>query len=220
MSHFISREYPSTRLTRSRQAFWSRVLVAENTLTPADLIWPVFVPAGKGIREPIKTLPGVCRLSIDELLKDLKVPVELGVPAVALFPGIHVSLKTDDGEEALNPNNILCEAIRAIKAAHLNICVIWDVPLDPYTSHGHDGVLVDGKVHNDRTVDILRQQALVLATSGADVIAPSDMQDGRIAAIRTDLEAANFTNTLTLSYALKYASQFYGPFRDAVTFTI
>ncbi len=208
--------YPALRMRRTRRHDWSRRLVAENSLSPADFIWPVFVIEGENKREAVASMPGVERLSVDLLVKAAKEAAGLCIPVIALFPQTPASLKSDDGREALNPDNLVCRAVRAIKAAVPEIGVLCDVALDPYTSHGHDGVLRNGDVHNDATVEILVQQSLVQVAAGCDIIAPSDMMDGRIGAIRTGLEQAGHHNTLLMAYAAKYASAFYGPFRDAV----
>ncbi|QCI80128.1 porphobilinogen synthase [Hankyongella ginsenosidimutans] len=209
--------YPATRLRRSRRHAWSRALVAETRLTPADLIWPLFVIEGKDAREPVASLPGVERLSVDLAAQAAKDARDLGIPAVALFPNTPAHLRDATGREALNPDNLMCRAVKAIKDAAPEIGVITDVALDPYTSHGHDGLLgPDGDIANDATVAVLVEQALLQARAGADVIAPSDMMDGRIAAIRAALEADDRPNVQIMSYAAKYASAFYGPFRDAV----
>jgi porphobilinogen synthase len=208
--------YPAIRMRRLRRHDWTRRLVAENTLSPADFIWPVFVIEGENKREPITSMPGVERLSVDLLVTAAKEAHALGIPVIALFPQTPVALKTDDGREATNSGNLVCRAVRAIKAEVPQIGVLCDVALDPYTDHGHDGVLRDGDVHNDATVDILVQQALVQVAAGCDIIAPSDMMDGRIGAIRAALEKNGDHNTLLMAYAAKYASAFYGPFRDAV----
>ena len=208
--------YPALRMRRTRRHDWSRRLVAENSLSPADFIWPVFVIEGENKREAVASMPGVERLSVDLVVKAAKEAAGLGIPVIALFPQTPASLKSDDGREALNPDNLVCRAVRAIKAAVPEIGVLCDVALDPYTSHGHDGVLRNGDVHNDATVEILVQQSLVQVAAGCDIIAPSDMMDGRIGAIRTGLEQAGHHNTLLMAYAAKYASAFYGPFRDAV----
>ncbi|HEY1877635.1 MAG TPA: porphobilinogen synthase [Rhizomicrobium sp.] len=208
--------YPHIRMRRLRRHDWTRRLVAENTLSPADFIWPVFVIDGENRREPVASMPGVERLSVDLVAKAAKEAAGLGIPVIALFPQTPVSLKTDDGREALNKDNLVCRAVRAIKAAVPEIGVLCDVALDPYTSHGHDGLLLDGDVHNDATVAMLVQQSLVQVEAGCDIIAPSDMMDGRIGAIRAALEKADHHNTLLMAYAAKYASAFYGPFRDAV----
>ena len=209
--------FPHTRLRRTRVAPWSRALHAENTLTPADLIWPIFVTEGKGVVEPIKTMPGVNRLSVDKLGAAAKEAASLGIPCVALFPNTQADRRTEMGEEALNPDNLVCRAIKALKDAEPGLGVLTDVALDPYTSHGHDGLLHDdGRILNDATVDILVGQALNQARAGCDVIAPSDMMDGRVAAIRAGLEGEGFDLVQIMAYAAKYASAFYGPFRDAV----
>ena len=209
-------EFPYTRLRRTRSAEWSRRLVAENELRPQDLIWPCFVLDGSGVSEEINHMPGVSRYSIDLLLPQVERALELGVPAIALFPCTDPSLKDASGSEALNPDNLVCRAIRAIKGTFPEMGVICDVALDPYTDHGHDGILVDGYVHNDQTLEVLVTQSLVQAEAGCDILAPSDMMDGRIGAIRENLEENGFVNTMILAYSAKYASNFYGPFRDAV----
>jgi porphobilinogen synthase len=208
--------YPALRLRRLRRFDWTRRLVAENTLSPADFIWPVFVIEGDNKREPVSSMPGVERLSVDLLVTAAKEAAGLGIPVIALFPQTPAGLKTEDGREALNSDNLVCRAVRAIKSAVPEIGVLCDVALDPYTSHGHDGLLRDGDVHNDATVEMLVQQSLVQTAAGCDIIAPSDMMDGRIGAIRATLEKAGHHNTLLMAYAAKYASAFYGPFREAV----
>jgi porphobilinogen synthase len=208
--------YPATRLRRARAADWRRRLVRESVLTPDDLILPLFIIEGNGVRESVASLPGVARLSIDEAVKAAKEAHGLGVPAVALFPVVDPGLKDDAGTDALNPDNLVCRTVKAIKAALPDIGLICDVALDPYTTHGHDGLIIDGDVANDPTVGALVRQALILTDAGCDVVAPSDMMDGRIGAIRAALEGAGHANTMILSYAVKYASSFYGPFRDAV----
>ena len=209
--------YPAVRHRRTRASAWSRRLHAETVLTPADLIWPLFIAEGQGVEEPIAALPGVSRWSVDGIVARGREARDLGIPCVALFPNTPGHLRTDDGAEALNPDNLMCRAIRALKDAVPEVGVLTDVALDPYTTHGHDG-LVDaaGYVVNDATADALVQQALNQARAGSDVIAPSDMMDGRIGAIRAALEGEGFANTQIMSYAAKYASAFYGPFRDAV----
>ena len=210
--------YPATRLRRTRASAWSRALHRETVLTPADLIWPLFVTEGAGDEEPIDSLPGVSRWSVDLVVERAKEAVALGIPCLALFPNTQAERRTADGKEALNPDNLMCRAIRAIKqACGEDIGVLTDVALDPYTSHGQDG-LIDGAgyVLNDATVEVLIGQSLNQAAAGADVIAPSDMMDGRIGAIRAALEGAGHANVQIMSYAAKYASAFYGPFRDAV----
>jgi porphobilinogen synthase len=208
--------FPATRMRRLRRHDWSRRLVAESTLSPADFIWPLFVIEGENKREPVASMPGVERLSIDLAAAAAKGAAAVGIPVIALFPHTDPRLKSEDGREATNAHNLICRAVRAIKSAVPEVGVLCDVALDPYTTHGHDGVLKDGYVANDESVDILVQQALVQAEAGCDIIAPSDMMDGRIGAIREALEKNGFTNTMIMAYAAKYASAFYGPFRDAV----
>jgi len=203
-------------MRRNRRTDWSRRLVAENRLSVDDLIWPIFVHDGTGKRTAVPSMPGVERLSVDLLADAVGEAVELGIPAVAIFPATDPAVKTPDGDEALNANNLVCRSVRAIKTAGLPIGVFCDVALDPYTTHGHDGLLRGGQIVNDPTVDVLCKQAVVQAQAGCDVIAPSDMMDGRVAAIRKALDAAGFAQVQILAYAAKYASGFYGPFRDAV----
>lgn len=210
--------YPLTRLRRTRASAWSRTLHRENILTPADLIWPLFITSGEGVEEPIASLPGVLRWSVDLIAARAQEAVALGIPVVALFPNTPHDLRSADGAEAHNPDNLMCRAIRAIKAACGDtLGVLTDVALDPYTSHGQDGLVDEaGYVLNDETVAALVDQAVNQARAGADIIAPSDMMDGRIHAIRQALEMNGFPNVQIMSYAAKYASAFYGPFRDAV----
>ena len=209
--------FPALRLRRTRIAPWSRRMVAETVLTPADLIWPLFVTDGQGVEEPITTLPGVSRWSVDGIAARAREARDLGIPCIALFPNTPQHLRTPDGHEALNPDNLICRAIRAIKDAAPEIGVLTDVALDPYTEHGHDGLIdAAGYVLNDDTSAILVEQALVQAAAGADIIAPSDMMDGRVGAIRAALEREGHPNVQIMAYAAKYASAFYGPFRDAV----
>ncbi len=208
--------FPATRMRRNRRTGWSRRLVAENVLTPADLIWPMFVVEGKGVRAPVASMPGVDRISVDLAVAAAEEALQLGIPVIALFPYTDPTLRTDDGREAFNGNNLVCRATRAIRKAGLDIGVLLDVALDPYTSHGHDGLMRGGEILNDESVAALVQQALVQADAGCDVIAPSDMMDGRIGAIRKALEAHGHSNVQIMAYAAKYASAFYGPFRDAV----
>jgi porphobilinogen synthase len=213
----IAAPFPKTRLRRNRRDAWSRRLVAEARLEAADLIWPVFVLDGRNRREPVASMPGVERLSVDRLLPLLEEAAVLGIPAIALFPVTPPELKSPDGSEALDPGNLMCRAVRAIKTALPDLGVICDVALDPYTTHGQDGLIDDeGYVLNDETLAVLAQQALVQAEAGCDVIAPSDMMDGRIGVIRKTLDEAGLHHTRIMSYAAKYASAFYGPFRDAV----
>ena len=210
--------YPNLRLRRTRSAGWSRALHRETVLTPADLIWPLFVTEGTGVEEPIGSLPGVSRWSVDGIVKRANEALDLGVPCVALFPNTPGVLRSDDGTEALNPDNLMCRAIRAIKdACGSDLGVLTDVALDPYTAHGHDGLTDDrGRVLNDETSAVLVDQALVQAAAGADIVAPSDMMDGRVGAIRAGLEREGHIDVAIMAYATKYASAFYGPFRDAV----
>jgi porphobilinogen synthase len=210
--------FPNSRLRRTRVTGWSRAMVRENMLSPADLIWPLFVTEGKDVEEPIATLPGVSRWSIDQIVLRAGEAIELGIPCIALFPNTQADRRTEDGAEAFNPDNLMCRAIRAIKQAHGDqIGVLTDVALDPYTSHGQDGLIDDdGYVVNDDTVAVLVDQAINQANAGADIIAPSDMMDGRVGAIRKALEMNGHHNVQIMSYAAKYASAFYGPFRDAV----
>lgn len=207
----------TTRLRRNRKTEWSRRLVRENVLTTNDLIWPIFLVDGTEPRTPVATMPGVDRVSIDEAVRDAEKAARLGIPALAPFPYVDPALRDPVGTEAENHRNLMCRAIRAIKAAVPEIGLITDAALDPYTSHGHDGVLTEcGRVLNDETVSILCKQAVALAEAGSDCIAPSDMMDGRIGAIRAALDARGFTEVQIMSYAAKYASAFYGPFRDAI----
>lgn len=202
-------------MRRNRQADWSRRLVSENRLSVDDLIWPLFVFEGSG-RVPIDSMPGVDRLSIDEAVKAAEEAQALGIPAIALFPYTDASNRTPDGTLATDPDNLVCRTVRAIKQAVPNLGIMCDVALDPYTSHGHDGLLEDDTILNDETVAVLVKQALVQVEAGCDIIAPSDMMDGRIGAIRAALERTGHTNTQIMAYAAKYASAFYGPFRDAI----
>ena len=210
--------YPNTRLRRTRASAWSRALHRETVLTPANLIWPLFVTGGTGAEEPIGSLPGVSRWSVDLIATRAKEAVALGIPCVALFPNTPHDRRSDDGAEALNPDNLMCRAIKAIKdACGDDIGVLTDVALDPYTAHGQDGLVnAGGYVLNDETVAVLVDQAINQADAGADIIAPSDMMDGRVRAIRMALEMNGHTNVQIMAYAAKYASAFYGPFRDAV----
>jgi porphobilinogen synthase len=208
--------FPRIRMRRNRAEPWRRRLVSEHRLTVDDLMWPIFVREGTNAIEPVPSMPGVERLTIDRIPDAAAAAAELGIPAVALFPQTPAERKTTDGAEAWNPENLVNRAIRAIKSSVPGIGVICDVALDPYTSHGHDGVLIDGEIANDPSLDALVRQALVQAQSGADLIAPSDMMDGRIGRIRDALDAAGHERVGILAYAVKYASAFYGPFRDAV----
>jgi porphobilinogen synthase len=209
--------FPAVRLRRNRKAHWSRRLVAENTLSPADLIWPIFLVDRPERRIPVEHMPGVDRVSIEEAVRDAEMAAKLGIPAIAPFPYVEKQLRDPSGSEALRAENLMCRAVRAIKRAVPEIGVITDVALDPYTSHGHDGLMNDsGVILNDETVGVLCKQALALAEAGVDCVAPSDMMDGRVGAIRSALDRAGHTDVQILSYAAKYASGFYGPFRDAI----
>lgn len=208
--------YPRSRLRRLRQASWSRALVAEHVLRPADLVQPFFLLDGHDRREPVASLPGIERLSIDLLLPQIERCARLGIPMVALFPCTPAERKTVDGREAWNPDNLLCRAIRAVKKAVPEVGVMGDVALDPYTTTGQDGIVRDGVILNDETIEALVKQALCQAAAGCDVIAPSDMMDGRVGAIRAALDEAGHGQAIIMAYAAKYASAFYGPFRDAV----
>jgi porphobilinogen synthase len=204
------------RMRRNRRTDWSRRLVRESTLTVDDLIWPIFLVDGDGVRQPVGAMPGVDRLSIDEAVKAARQAVALGIPAIALFPYTDPARRDETGSEALNPKNLVCSATRALKAAVPGLGVITDAALDPYTSHGHDGLLVGDEVVNDASVEQLVVQSLIQAEAGADVIAPSDMMDGRVGAIRRALDMNGFQNVQIMAYTAKYASAFYGPFRDAI----
>ncbi|WGD31159.1 porphobilinogen synthase [Ancylobacter sp. WKF20] len=205
------------RPRRNRKAGWARELLRENTLSVADLIWPIFVMDGSESRTPVASMPGVERLTVDEAVREAARAASLGIPAIALFPYTDPELRTADGREALNRDNLVCRALRAIKKEVPDIGLITDVALDPYTSHGHDGLLSsDGRILNDETVAVLVEQSLVQADAGADIIAPSDMMDGRVGAIRRALDASGHLDAQILAYSAKYASAFYGPFRDAV----
>ena len=209
-------KFPSTRLRRNRCHDWLRRLVEEHRLSVNDLIWPVFVHEGDE-RQDIPSMPGVARLSVKMLVEAAGEAASLGIPALAIFPATDPDKKTDDGREATNENNLVCTAVRAVKQAHGEaIGIICDVALDPYTTHGHDGLLRDGYVVNDETLKVLREQAVVQAAAGCDVIAPSDMMDGRVGTIRKALDENGYQNVAIMAYAAKYASAFYGPFRDAV----
>ncbi len=208
--------FPVTRLRRTRATPAIRALVAQNTLTPADLIWPVFVRDGDGVEEPVPSMPGVMRRSVDRVVEAAREAHGLGIPAICLFPYTSAENRTSDCAEAWNPDNLSNRATRAIKDAVPDIAIMTDVALDPYSDTGHDGFVVDGEILNDETIEALVKQALSQAAAGVDIIGPSDMMDGRIGALRTALESEGHKNTLLLSYAAKYASAFYGPFRDAV----
>ena len=204
------------RPRRNRKAEWARRLVRENVLTTNDLIWPLFVVDGNNTRTPVASMPGVDRLTVDQAVRDAERAMKLDIPCIALFPYTEASLRDETGSEALNTNNLVCQSVRAIKKEFPDLGVLCDVALDPFTSHGHDGLIEDGRILNDETVAVLVQQALVQAEAGCDVIAPSDMMDGRVGAIREALDEAGFLDVQIMAYAAKYASAFYGPFRDAI----
>jgi porphobilinogen synthase len=206
----------SVRMRRNRRSEWARRMVRENVLTTDDLIWPLFVMDGTKARTPVPSMPGVERMSVDEIAREAARAAKLNIPCIALFPYTDPKLRDETGSEALNPDNLVCRAIRAIKKEVPDIGILCDVALDPFTSHGHDGLLRDGVILNDETVAVLVKQALVQAEAGCDIIAPSDMMDGRVGAIRKALDAEQFVDVSIMSYAAKYASAFYGPFRDAV----
>ncbi|WGS16992.1 MULTISPECIES: porphobilinogen synthase [unclassified Bradyrhizobium] len=211
---------PSLDLTirprRNRKSEWARRLVREHVLTTDDLIWPMFVVDGSNTRTPVASMPGVERLTVDQIVRDADRAAKLNIPCIALFPFTEPSLRDEQGSEALNPDNLVCQSVRAIKKEFPDIGVLCDVALDPFTSHGHDGLIADGKILNDETVAVLVKQALTQAEAGCDVIAPSDMMDGRVGAIREALDDNGFGDVQIMSYAAKYASAFYGPFRDAI----
>jgi len=209
-------QYPATRMRRNRMKAFSRRLVAETRLGVDDLIWPMFVIEGNDTAEPVDSMPGVMRLSIDRLVAQAGEAVALGIPAIAIFPSLDASLKDADGSQACDGDNLVCRAVRAVKTACPKLGIVCDVALDPFTDHGHDGVFRDGEIANDATVEILCEQAVHQANAGCDIIAPSDMMDGRVAAIRAALDDAGHENVQIMSYAAKYASAFYGPFRSAV----
>ena len=212
----IQGKFPNTRLRRNRMKDFSRRLVAENNLSTDDLILPLFVCEGNNVEDPIKSMPGVSRYSIDKLLNKVEEAVRFSIPAIAIFPQIEPSLKNAEGSLAYDEKNLVCRSIKNIKKEFSGIGIICDVALDPFTDHGHDGLVINDKIDNDKTLDILEKQALVQVHAGCDVIAPSDMMDGRVGRIRKVLDSNSFQDTLILSYAAKYASAFYGPFRDAI----
>ena len=208
--------YPDLRLRRTRHADWSRRLVRETVLTRDDLIWTIIISDGKAARDPVPSMPGVDRVNLDEVVNEAKRARDLGIPAIALFPHINPKFKDAKASEAFNPKGLVPEAVRAVKAAVPEIGIIVDVALDPYTDHGHDGLMQGETIINDPTVEILAESALILAQAGADIVAPSDMMDGRVGVIRETLEANNYPDVMIMSYAAKYASGFYGPYRDAI----
>lgn len=206
----------TVRPRRNRKAEWARRMVRENVLTTDDLIWPLFLIDGTNKREQVASMPGVERLSVDQAVREAERAMKLTIPCIALFPYTEPSLRDEEGSEATNPNNLVCQAVRAIKKEFPDIGLLCDVALDPFTSHGHDGLISDGKILNDETVAVLVRQALVQAEAGCDIIAPSDMMDGRVAAIREGLDRSGLSDVQIMAYAAKYASAFYGPFRDAI----
>ena len=206
----------TVRPRRNRKAEWARRLVRENVLTTDDLIWPLFVVDGHNARAPVSSMPGVERLSVDQAVRDAERAMKLNIPCIALFPYTEPSLRDAQGSEAVNPDNLVCKTVRAVKKEFPDLGILCDVALDPFTSHGHDGLIEDGRILNDETVAVLVRQALVQAEAGCDIIAPSDMMDGRVGAIRAALDTADFVDVSIMAYAAKYASAFYGPFRDAI----
>jgi porphobilinogen synthase len=216
VAHVEGGRFPVVRPRRNRKTGWARRLVAESTLSPANLIWPLFLVEGRSERTAVPSMPGIDRLTVDLAVEAAQQAVDLGIPAIALFPYTDPKLRSEDGREAFNADNLVCRATRAIRKAGLDLGVLLDVALDPYTSHGHDGLMRGGEILNDETLEALVTQALVQADAGCDIIAPSDMMDGRVGAIRKALEARGHHNVQIMAYAAKYASAFYGPFRDAV----
>ena len=213
---FSINSFPRVRMRRNRLSEFSRKIVSENNISVNDLIYPIFITYGSKVKEEISSMPGIYRFSLDQLHKEIEYISSLNIPAIALFPKIENELKTPDGKEALNSNNLICEAIKISKKVNPDLGVICDVALDPYTDHGHDGIIHNNQIDNDLTLDILCKQAIVQAQAGCDILAPSDMMDGRVGAIRDTLDEHGFINVQIMSYAAKYASSFYGPFRDAV----
>ena len=216
MTQNFFNNFPSTRMRRIRQSKWIRNLIEENTISSNDMIWPIFLNEGSNVKEEIDTMPGVFRYSVDNLNEIVDIAEKQKINLVALFPNTPEQVKSEDGAEALNPDNLVCKALRHLKSQNLNFGLMCDVALDPYTNHGHDGLIDNNEILNDETIESLVKQSLLLAQNGADVIAPSDMMDGRIGAIRNALEAEKYKNTILVSYSAKYASSFYSPFRDAV----
>ena len=216
MTQNFFNNFPNTRMRRIRQSKWIRNLIEENTISSNDMIWPIFLNEGSNVKEEIDTMPGVFRYSVDNLNEIVDIAENQKINLVALFPNTPEQVKSEDGAEALNPDNLVCKALRHLKSQNLNFGLMCDVALDPYTNHGHDGLIDNNEILNDETIESLVKQSLLLAQNGADVIAPSDMMDGRIGAIRNALEAKKYKNTILVSYSAKYASSFYSPFRDAV----
>ena len=213
---FSINSFPRVRMRRNRLSEFSRKIVSENNFSVNDLIYPIFITYGSKVKEEINSMPGIYRFSLDQLHKEIEYISSLNIPAIALFPKIENELKTPDGKEALNSNNLICQAIKISKKVNPDLGVITDVALDPYTDHGHDGIIHNNQIDNDLTLYILCKQAIVQAQAGCDILAPSDMMDGRVGAIRDTLDEHGFINVQIMSYAAKYASSFYGPFRDAV----
>ena len=213
---FSSNSFPRIRMRRNRMSNFSRRLISENNISLDDLIYPIFITYGSNVKEEVVSMPGIYRYSLDLLHKQIEYISSLRIPAIAFFPKVQNALKTSDGKEALNKNNLICKAIKISKKVNPKLGVICDVALDPYTDHGHDGIIINNQIDNDETLSILCKQALVQAEAGCDIIAPSDMMDGRVGFIRDALDKNGFTNVQIMSYAAKYASAFYGPFRDAV----
>ena len=213
---FSSNNFPRIRMRRNRMSNFSRRLISENNISLDDLIYPIFITYGSNVKEEIVSMPGIYRYSLDLLHKEIEYISSLFIPAIAFFPKVQNALKTSDGKEALNKNNLICKAIKISKKVNPKLGVICDVALDPYTDHGHDGIIINNQIDNDETLSILCKQALVQAEAGCDIIAPSDMMDGRVGFIRDALDKNGYTNVQIMSYAAKYASAFYGPFRDAV----
>ena len=216
MTQNFSNSFPNIRMRRIRQSKWIRNLIEENTISSNDMIWPIFLSEGSNVKEEIDTMPGVFRYSVDNLNEIVDITEKQKINLVALFPNTPEQVKSEDGAEALNPDNLVCKALRHLKSQNLNFGLMCDVALDPYTNHGHDGLIDNNEILNDETIESLVKQSLLLAQNGADVIAPSDMMDGRIGAIRNALEAEKYKNTILVSYSAKYASSLYSPFRDAV----
>ena len=212
----LAPSYPETRLRRTRSSMFSKLITAENSLSVNDLIMPLFIIKGKGLSQPIESMPNIFRYSPDKVLGVVEQIVSLGIPAIALFPNIENSVKDETGSLAFNSKNLICETVKLIKSEFPNLGIICDVALDPYTDHGHDGLLINGEIDNDKTIEVLVKQSLVQAEAGCDAVAPSDMMDGRVSAIRHALDDNGYQGTQIISYAAKYASSFYGPFRDAI----
>ena len=214
--HSVSPSFPDTRMRRTRSSIFSKIITTEHSLSINELIMPLFIIEGKGLLKPVESMPNIFRYSPDKILGVVEQIVSLGIPAIALFPNIENSIKDETGSLALNSKNLICETVRLIKSEFPDLGIICDVALDPYTGHGHDGLLINGEIDNDKTIDVLVKQSLVQAEAGCDAVAPSDMMDGRVSAIRHALDDNGYKDTQIISYAAKYASSFYGPFRDAI----